>query len=162
MRSVLAYGALELPGAGPGVGVGASLVRDRVHIDLSAAHWFARDRTADGAMDAGGRFTLQAASVRGCWRVISRAGACVGAELGALSGRGVGAIEEGEGRTLWVAPVAGVLADYALTSVLGLSAGAEYALALRRPRFVLTGLGEVHRPGPGALRLYLGLEARWR
>lgn len=163
VRSSLAYGAMALPGGGFGVGAGAAVVRDRLRIDLSGAHWFERTGTVEGEPMAGGSFHLEAATLRGCWRISRYIGAgCLGAELGIIRAAGFGVDRENAVRELWAAPMASLVGDYKLTESLGISVIADYAWALRRPRFTLSGLGQVHQPGRSALRFYLGVEARFR
>ena len=163
VRGTVAYGALALPGMGAGVGAGVAVVRERLRLELSVVHWLTRTEAARGHATAGGRFGLEAATVRGCWRIAARIGAgCLGVELGAMRGAGFGVEREGVSHALWAAPLAGFVHSYAITDSVGIVAAVDYAVALRRPRFVLTGLGQVHQPGASALRIFLGGEARFR
>lgn len=163
VRSSVVYGAMALPGGGFGVGAGAALVRDRLRIDLSGAHWFERTGTVEGEPMAGGSFHLEVATLRTCWRISKYIGAgCVGGELGLMRAAGFGVEQENAVRELWAAPMASLVGDYRLTESLRISAIADHGWALRRPRFTLSGLGQVHQPGRSALRFYLGVEARFR
>jgi hypothetical protein len=84
----------------------------------------------------------------------------LGFEVGALSGTGFGVIAPASGTALWAAPHAGARGAYPLTDHLELVVVAHGVVPVTRESFVISGLGEVHRPPAVTVRAGLGLEVR--
>jgi hypothetical protein len=83
---------------------------------------------------------------------------CAGWEIGRTSGEGTGVQQPRSAAALWSAPKLDLGASIGVWGDLRLGAMLTLALPLARENFVLTDLGEVHRP-PGAVgRAALGLE----
>lgn len=84
--------------------------------------------------------------------------ACVGAELGRLSGVGTGVASPRRGSALWAAPVVQVGAGWAVPdTALGLGVGLVVAAPLARDEFALRDIGTVHRPPSVVGRLTAGV-----
>jgi len=93
------------------------------------------------------------------WPVTSMAlGLCAGARAAALRARGEGpAIDPSAAVAPWYALFAGADLTWPRDAVLGLRLWADAAVSLARPRFVVQGVGEVHRVPPVVGQLGLGL-----
>jgi hypothetical protein len=85
---------------------------------------------------------------------------CVGAEVGKLGGQGTGLPIIESGSAWWgAASLSGALL-WPLVGALSGKLEAEADLPLIRPRFVLGGIGEIHRASAVTARGTIGLE--WR
>ncbi len=86
---------------------------------------------------------------------------CAGLEAGAIVGRGVGIDEPKTDAVPWLAVPLSAGLDVGLGHHVVLSLAVEGLFPILRPVFVVTGLGDVFRPAPAAMRLLGGLGARW-
>ncbi|MEZ4427578.1 MAG: hypothetical protein R3A51_07820 [Nannocystaceae bacterium] len=156
-------GALPAPAAILGADIG--LLGRRYRIDLGVLGWF--PRTAESANNAavGGRFSLVAARVRGCGVPGAFALSfplCVGVDVGAMRGTGIGALAVSRSATApWAAAraSAGLLWSWRL---LGLWIEADALLAFARPIFGTTESPELYRPGLLSACFSGGIEVRFR
>ncbi|WP_438025566.1 hypothetical protein [Sorangium sp. So ce233] len=82
---------------------------------------------------------------------------CAGIELGRMHAEGYGVSDPGDGSTLWVALRGGAAAAWVVAPWMRLRLRLEAVVPLKRPRFVLEGVGDVHEPSVAA-RAALGLE----
>jgi hypothetical protein len=86
--------------------------------------------------------------------------ACLGVEVGQLSGTGFGVDVPRTGRTVWFGPLTTAGARFPLGSSFSFEGRLGLALPLPRPpAFGLDGFGEVHRPAAVSGRAELGI--RW-
>jgi hypothetical protein len=120
----------------------------------------ARDADSPGAeigLVAGGLLACAPLSTR---VVGARLAACVGAELGRLSGHGTRIETPHLSTTWWSAPRADVAGRWDLPPRwLALELGVTVAAPIWRDEFVLEGVGTVHRPAPVVGRASLSLRA---
>jgi hypothetical protein len=146
---------------GAGAGVAADVLDRHWSIDGGGRSWF--PRRVDVADDAHVEIRMLAGSIRACARPrlrVPELPACVGAEAGAMYGRGVGlSIDRSARRPFVGLSVAPGLA-WAPTPRLALGLAAEVVVAALRPRFHLSDAGEVWRAGPIDVRGLFGLELR--
>jgi hypothetical protein len=122
---------------------------------LVSSHEQAAGRGADFALLSGG---LLACAQRTLGPGL--AWLCGGAELGRLSGAGVGVRNSRSGESLWWGPRADVGAAFPLGASLALLGQAGVIVPQIRPAFVLDD-AFVYRPDAIAWRLALGLELAW-
>jgi hypothetical protein len=127
--AALVADAGTLPGLGMGAALGASFGVEAVNLRLFATYLPSRD--AQVAPDAalattspGAEFQLLAGSLLACAPGLARAaeltfGACAGAELGWLSGRGTGLTVARSGESFWRAARADAEARWTLAQGLG-------------------------------------------
>jgi hypothetical protein len=156
-------GTLPVPGLGLGVGV--SLVWPGVEVRAVGTWLPKREGTLDATdpSSPGTSIGLVAGSALGCVpvgvdRAIVDVAACVGWELGELSGTGTHVSVPYEQRRLWSAARLDVAARW---PVPGTSVGLEVSVAgvvpFTRDDFILKDLGTVHRPASVVGRLGLGI-----
>ncbi len=146
-------------------------VSGTVGLSLPSARVESRGRYVAGQVaryadrpEIGGRIDLWTLGVAGCWA--PRAGSievpvCGGVEAGSMRARSFGLSDDGRARSAWLALPFDASVVWAPIPWLGLRAGAELAVALRRPRFHVRDLPPLFRAGPAALRLVVGIEARF-
>ena len=101
-----------------------------------------------------------AGGLRGCYlrEAALLFGACLGLELGRITGVGVGADRNDEREEAWFAGRAGLLGIYPYGGLAALRLGLEGLIPLTRPEFALDNVGPVHQPSAVIGRLSLGLE----
>jgi hypothetical protein len=152
----------SLPAPALGVSVGLGLAWDRTTLRALATLFIAQNVEVVGAR--GAELDLIFGTVQACTNVLSEAATfsiplCVGTDLGALSGVGVGIPRPRRASMPWVAPRidAGVFWDIPDTR-LRLGTLLTVAAPLNRDEFVLDGIGTVHRPSRVVGRGSLGLE----
>jgi hypothetical protein len=157
-----------LPALAPGFAVGAGLASERLRFEATASIWGgqrAQLSPRPPAATPGGEFELWAAGGRACYGPERRSGwlveFCAAAELGRMSGRGVGVTRVEKAAFLWGAVGAGLTAHWAWSPRMGLRASVEGLAPLARPTFYLEPFGEVHRPSSVAGRASLGVEANF-
>ena len=83
-------------------------------------------------------------------------GPCGGIELGAMRAKAFGVRSPGDVSELWAAAMAGGSALVELTKAVGIDLGIFAGVPLRRPDFVLEGVGSVHQPSRILGRTSLG------
>jgi hypothetical protein len=165
--AVRASGSIEygvLPGFGAGLSLAAALVFPRWRFEATGAFWPARKARLVGYPDVGGDLSLGTATLRGCptprWNRVELP-LCVGAELGAMRGDGVGADQAVTQTRLWVAAQLAVAFAWRFTDRLALWTEVQAVLALARPEFVIVGAGRLHQAAAVAPRAAFGLEVRF-
>jgi hypothetical protein len=152
-----------LPGVGPPIALGASLVVERARLDLEVQHTFARQLAlGDGAS---ARFQLTSGVLRGGPRFqpLPRLWLrpTVGLELGGVVGRGEGLDESfSAGVTFFAARLGGELSGQVLPW-LALGVAAEGHVALLRPSFTVDGLGTIYSLPAGGFRALAFAEVTW-
>jgi len=141
-------------------GVGLPGVRSQPVPDgsrVKVALWAARLRYCHRALGASALATA---------RVHASLGVCGGAELGEVSGDGIGLRDVRRGDFVWGAGWLGLRAALALTSQLGLHLEPALVMPVSRRRFVSSdaqgGTGDIlHTPALLSVRIGLGVEARF-
>lgn len=167
-----AFGAMigdagSLPAFGLGAAVGADIAWPSV--ELRALGMFLPG--AEGSVDArdpaspGAELGLIAGALLVCAPLSTRvvgaaAAACLGAELGRLSGHGTRIDTSHSSSTWWSAPRVDLGGRWALPLPwLAIELGITLAAPIWRDEFVLDGVGSVHRPAPVVGRASLSLRA---
>jgi len=160
-----ALGALDaaaLPSAAPGFGGSIGALVGRVRAEAYGILLPSQRSTISGG-DVGGDVSLVAGGVRFGYAALDAPVEIVpeiGFEAGQLSASSFGVLTAGSGTALWVAPELGVLGGYALARNLDLVLTTHALVPVSRERFIVVGLGEVHRPPAVTVRAALGLEVR--
>jgi hypothetical protein len=160
LSAVVDQGSLPEPAIG--VSIGLELAWDRLALRALGSLFLQQDVALEGEL--GAELDLMFGTLQACTNVLSEASAfslplCLGADLGALSGVGLGIPEPRRASMPWAAPRidAGTFWDVPHTR---LRVGALLTLAapLNRDEFVLDEIGTVHRPSRMVGRASLGLD----
>ena len=133
-------------------------------MELGGAYLLSQRAEALGAQGRGGDFDLLVGTLAGCAASrVSRVelGGCVGVEVGRLQGLGFGVSDPGSGADLWLALNASPRASLVLTPRWSLVAEIGVGVPLRRPRFVLDGVGAVFQASAVVGRASLGAEVHF-
>jgi hypothetical protein len=159
----------SLPEPAVGVSLGGGLGWRGVSLRASATLFFEQQVRVPSAVggDVGAEVGLFFGSLLACADALGGSGTawsvplCAGADVGQLSGVGVGAVRSRQGRILWAAPRvdAGLAWDVPQTQ-LRIGPLVEAAVPLNRDEFVLDEIGTVHRPGRVVGRVALNIELR--
>ena len=156
----------SLPDPSLGAAVGAELAIGRLRLRALGTLLFEQHTTLESPQEPppGADLELLAGSLLACTAPFgqARAGleslACLGLELGRLSGVGTGVADPRSGSALWAAPRLDAGAAWLIPgSALRLSGTLTAAVPLNRDEFALTGIGTVHQPPSVIGRLSLGL-----
>jgi hypothetical protein len=87
---------------------------------------------------------------------------CIRGELGRMAAKPAGTLEDPRpGNARFQAVGAGAELRVRVVEPLWLALGADFAWFLRRPRFVVTDLGEIGRPAALGVRAYFGPHVAW-
>ncbi|MCU0654827.1 MAG: putative metal-binding motif-containing protein [Polyangiaceae bacterium] len=148
-----------LPGASPGLGVGAALEQGRLWIEARGVAFLPRRGGRGPRPGTGVEAGLWTGALQGCWTLVpgryALAG-CLTAEGGLATAEGVGLTRPQEASGGWLAGFAGLRLLPAASSMrawLALDVGAPVS----RPRFVIDGFGETYQATAPLLRLGLGV-----
>jgi len=148
------FDAGTLPGGDVGLGFAAGAgIGDDWEVEAAGTWWATRFASAGG--DVGAEVGLLAASGRLCWRY-----ACVGAEVGRMTGRAVELMNGRDAALSWAAVTAGGRWRVAVWDQVDLVVDAGIAVAVDRPTFELMDGTEAFRPTPVGARLGVALEIR--
>jgi hypothetical protein len=152
-----------LPGVGPGAAVSGGIRGTSYRVGLGALLLTSR-RAESAVAGAGANLRFFSVGPSGCFTVGGLSGpgveGCAGLEVGKISGEGVGEPILETGSAWWAAASASGALIWPLFGGLAGRVELQAALPLVRPRFVIGGIGELHRPSPVTGRGALGLE--WR
>jgi hypothetical protein len=136
-----------------------------VRTEAALAYFLPRYTGTRGAAGAGAVLQLVTVAGRVCPRgVLGRvelAAPCVGLEVGAALGRGVGVEIPRRDRVLWAAALVGPALGVRVHPRMTLFGDFQAGFPLGRPTFAMRELGTVWRASIGA-RGFLGLEVRLR
>lgn len=165
--AALVADAGTLPGLGMGAALGVSLGIHAVDLRLLGTYLPPRDAqvasaAASGAGTPGAEIELAAGSLLACVPRLLQAsnlalGACAGAELGWLAGRGTGVTVARSGQSLWTAARADAEARWTLAQGLGLDFRLSALVPWERDEFSIDGVGRVFRSNAVVGRATLGL-----
>jgi hypothetical protein len=167
--AALVADAGTLPGVGMGASLGASLGIAAFDLRLVGTYLPPRATSAGASIAAssesanpGAEIELLAGSLLGCVPRVLRAselafGACAGAELGWLEGRGTGVTVSRSGGSVWTAVRADAEARWMLTRGLGLDLRLSALVPWERDEFSVDGVGRVFRTGAVVGRATVGL-----
>lgn len=155
----------SLPSPAAGVGLGIEAAWRRLELRVLATLLFEQEVEVESTLPerVGARLGLWTGSALGCtlpWgeRAALRPFACLGLEVGRLSGEGTGVSDPLRGGALWLAPQVHVGAAWAIPdSALRLQVALLGAAPLNRDEFTLRGIGAVHQPSPWIGRLSAGV-----
>jgi len=153
-----------MPRLALGAFVGGGLDVRWLRADLMLGFWpYASARFA-APPGAGIEFTLVAAAVQGCSRVLPGRlllYACTGLRGNAIRARGFGVTENGARTTTLLGVTAGVLGSFAMGRAWSLEAGLDGVIPLERPSFAIENVGTAYRPGPIGAAARAGVRARF-
>ncbi|WP_438033422.1 hypothetical protein [Sorangium sp. So ce204] len=153
----------SLPAVAPGAGIAAGMLIGAVRVELSGTYFGAQQAFVERTT-MGGDVQLTTGGARVCYAMRYRSielGPCAGVEVGVMSADSFGAASPGSNRALWVAPHPGALATFTLTDRLRVPLTIDVPFPVTRDRFVLVGIGAVHRSAAATLRASLGVEVRF-
>ncbi|WP_437895781.1 hypothetical protein [Sorangium sp. So ce124] len=153
----------SLPAVAPGAGIAAGVLIGAVRVELSGTYFGAQQAFVERPT-MGGDVQLTTGGLRLCYAMRYRSielGPCAGIEVGVMSAASFGAASPGSNRALWVAPHPGALATFTLSDRLRVPLTIDVPFPVTRDRFVLVGIGAVHRSAAATLRASLGVEVRF-
>jgi hypothetical protein len=152
----------SLPAPALGASFGLELAWERLALRVFGSVFF--EQAVEVSPELGAELNLAYGTLQACTNVLSRASSfsvpwCVGGDLGALSGVGVGMREPQRASMLWASPRVDAGAYWAVPETR-LRVGALFTLAvpLNRDEFVLEAIGRVHQPSRVVGRAALGIE----
>lgn len=161
----------SLPSPSLGAALGAQLGWGKLELRMLGSLLFEQETAIDsavapasGAPAPGAKLQLLAGAVLACTapfgslRAPIAPFACVGAELGRLSGIGTGVASPRQGSALWAAPLVQVGGSWAVPdTALRLGVALTAAAPLNRDEFALRDIGTVHQPPSVVGRLAIGV-----
>jgi hypothetical protein len=156
----------SLPSPALGVALGAEVSFRRFALRALGTLLLEQQAHVAGAAAAGpgAKLELMTGALLGCVGPFGDARAalaplaCLGVELGRLTGSGTGVSFPRSGSALWAAPVAQLGAVWSIPQTsLQLSSALLAAAPLNRDQFALGGIGSVHQPPPLVGRWSLGV-----
>ncbi|XXX79849.1 hypothetical protein WMF30_13850 [Sorangium sp. So ce134] len=153
----------SLPAVAPGAAISAGVLFGAVRAELSGTYFGAQQGFVERTT-MGGDVHLITGGLRLCYAMRHRAfelGPCAGVEVGVMSAASIGAASPGSNRALWVAPYPGALASFALSDRIRVPLAIDVPFPVTRDRFVLVGIGAVHRSAAATFRASLGVEVRF-
>jgi hypothetical protein len=150
-------GLLPGPSFGPQAALGLS--QGGWGVELGGALLLPREAALEGPASPRSEIDWLAGQLGLCRAFGSTLSACLGGELGRLSGSGLGVDEPSTAGGWWLAGSAGarLRGDLIGSAALSWQLGLELAAALARPEFGFDELGVLHRPRAVSGRLFLGL-----
>jgi hypothetical protein len=159
----------SLPGLAPGYGALGSIAFGAPRLSIGVAFWPDKAGTLAALPSAGSDVGLLAGEIGLCGALASRPieiAPCGAVEIGQLFAEGFGVSDPRKGASVWVALKGGGALvwrpfEEKLRKPLehiGIAARIELVVPLVRPRFIIEGIGPVHRPAAVAGRGSLGIE----
>jgi hypothetical protein len=156
-----AVDAGSLPAVAAGFGISGALLYGAQRFEIGAVIFPERAGVIGSLPSAGGDVELIAGTTGTCRDLVDgplEIAPCAALEIGRLSADGFGVSTPGSGAAVWAALKGGGMLLWAPLPRLGLTARVDVAIPLLKPRFVLDGIGPVHRPSFLAGRGALGVE----
>lgn len=136
---------------------------ERWYFGAGFVQWLRQEEALGLARSGHGHFGWRAGFFQVChgtWGEQLRFGPCLGAELGQLSARSSNVRVPGVVAEPWVAALGGIGFAAPFGPHLSFTSSLQAVVPLRRPSFVIEGIGEIHQPRPIGVRSALGLA--WR
>ena len=164
VRVMTGAGVGLLPSVAPELHGAVALFGDKWRVELNVRHSFQRELRLDDEPDVGGDFRLTTGGARGC--PVPRVGPieiplCVGLDVGALWGQGVGVSQTVATRRAWLAIAVGPALRWTLGRYIALHGGADAYIVLLRPGFAFETRGRLFRAPPAAVSVAGGVEVRF-
>jgi len=134
------------------------------YLAVGASLWLSQQTSLAQDRSGQGRFGFRTLSLGVChasWGGAVRLGPCLSAELGQLSAQSSKVREPSEVHELWLAALGGIAFWVPLGSQLLFTSSLSLVLPLRRPHFVVEGIGEIQQPRALGGRSALGLAMRF-
>jgi hypothetical protein len=134
------------------------------YVGVGAGAWLSQQASLAQGRSGQGRFGFRTLSLAVChasWGGSVRLGPCLSAELGQLSAQSSNVNKPGEVQELWLAALGGIAFWAPLGSRLLFTSSLSFVLPLRRPHFVVEGIGEIYQPRLLGARSALGLAVRF-
>lgn len=155
----------SLPGATPGVAIGAAARLGRFGLELEGRLLPLRRARPGGRADVRADLSLYTVGARACFAVVDAGrvtlSPCAGLEVGRMRGESFGVSAPASGSAPWLALSAGAALSIRLRPRFGLRAVLEGLLPASTPPFVIDGVGVVHEASPFAGRLTVGGEVHF-
>ena len=135
----------------------------RWYVGLAASAWLPQEQALQAGHSGRARFGWLAASLSAChaWGDTLRLGPCLSAEVGQLTAESLGVRVPAQVAELWLAGLGGAAFWLPLGSSWLLTSSLVAVVPLRRPHFVIEGIGEIHQARAVAARSSLGLALRF-
>ncbi|WP_437643382.1 hypothetical protein [Sorangium sp. So ce362] len=152
-----------LPAVAPGASISAGVLIGAVRAEVSGTY-FGAQQALVARTTMGGDVHLATGGLRLCYATRYHAfelGPCAGIEVGVMGAASFGAASPGSNRALWIAPHPGAIATFALSDRIRIPLAIDVPFPVTRDRFVLVGIGAVHRSAAATLRASLGVEVRF-
>jgi hypothetical protein len=152
---LLAWAGLDvgsLPGAAVGFGVTGLARYGAQQFELGAGVWPDRSATIPERPSAGGDISLVTLAPGTCRTLLSgviELSPCAALEIGLMHARGFGVTSTEHVSVFWAAARGGGALTFKPVRRLGLLLRIEGVVPLTAPRFLIGGVGEVHKPSPG-------------
>lgn len=153
---LLAWAGLDvgsLPGPAAGFGVNVLARYGAQQFEIGAGVFPERSATIPERPSAGGKIGLTTVTAGTCRTLLPgfiELSPCVALELGLMHARGFGVTSTERVSVFWAAARGGGTLAFRPITRLGLLLRIEGVVPLTAPRFLLGGVGEVHKPSPGA------------
>lgn len=157
-----ALGAGPLPDLGAGLQATLGYRRSAWRVDVIGRYWATRSQSLSVVSEARADLYLATVGVRGCWLPLTESwsvAGCLGADLGEMSGTGVGLDANRTSRARYSALAASASVSYTRWRVAP-ELGFEFSRALDQPPFGVVndgGVSETYRPAAWGLLAFLGL-----
>jgi hypothetical protein len=135
----------------------------RWYVSAGAGLWLSQQQAIAPGHSGHASFGFRTLSLGGChatWGQPVRLGPCLAAEVGQLSAESSGVRAPGQVDQPWLAALGGVGFWLPLGESARLTSSLWVVVPLRRPSFVIEGVGAIHQPRPAGGRVALGLA--WR
>ena len=164
VRVMAGAGIGLLPSVAPELHGAVALFGEKWRVELNVRHSFQRQLRLDDEPGVGGDFRLTTGGARGC--PVPRVGPieiplCVGLDVGALWGQGVGVSQTVATRRAWLAIAVGPALRWTLGRYIALHGGADAYIVLLRPGFAFETRGRLFRAPPAAVSVAGGVEVRF-
>lgn len=157
----LAVDAGTLPVANAGGGLRAAVSRGALRVELGAMAWWPREAASGTVRGAGIALSPFTGSADLCLTLGGASlgwGACAGASIAHVVGRGYGAPRVAEGAATWLAPTATLYARVALSGAAGVFLRLQGALPTGGAELVLEEIGSVRAGASAGVRASIGVE----
>ena len=149
-----------------GLGVGGTLALEALsalRLELGGTYYVPQIATFTG-VEAGAHFSALRVGARGCglWAIRPLdLGACLGAQLQRIEGKGFGGAVPRSGAALYLGPSVGVFVRLHVWRSLAVHVAADAVWFFTRQRFVFGGLGPLFQPARSSFQVFIGPEVQF-